>query len=182
VPSSARRGGKGRGLRIGLAVAVMAAALTGGAVWLGGKHIRPAAAPGAPTYGSQTGSGSTAPSTTAATHSALQQMPTPTPSAAPTPEAAALAPAVGVTGATLPRMEDFTTPGGETVVPRAAVAEIQRLLARLDFDPGPATGEMGQKTIEAIASYQAMAGMPADGKPSVALLEELREVAETAQR
>jgi membrane-bound lytic murein transglycosylase B len=79
-------------------------------------------------------------------------------------------------------MEDFTTAGGETVVPRADVAEIQRLLARLDFDPGPANGEMGQKTIEAIASYQAMAGMPADGKPSVALLEELREVAETAQR
>jgi hypothetical protein len=41
---------------------------------------------------------------------------------------------------------------------------------------------MGQETTEAIASYQAMAGMPADGKPSVALLEELREVAETAQR
>jgi localization factor PodJL len=76
--------------------------------------------------------------------------------------------------------EDLTT--GNADMPRAAVAEIQRLLARLDFDPGPADGVMGKKTVDAIAKYQAMAGMTADGRPSASLLEDLREVAGAATR
>ena len=70
----------------------------------------------------------------------------------------------------------------EPGLPRATLAEIQQLLSRLDFDPGPADGRMGKKTEEAIAKYQAMAGMAADGKPSAALLDDLRAVAGAAKR
>jgi localization factor PodJL len=71
---------------------------------------------------------------------------------------------------------------GAAPLPRATVAEIQRLLARLDFDPGSADGVMGKKTVDAISAYQTMAGMPTDGKPSAELLDELREVAGAAKR
>jgi localization factor PodJL len=81
----------------------------------------------------------------------------------------------------VPKVEEFTT-GDEAAMPRAAVAEIQRLLSRLDFDPGPADGVIGKKTRDAIARYQAMAGVNADGKPTASLLEELREVAGAAKR
>jgi TPR repeat protein len=73
-------------------------------------------------------------------------------------------------------------PVADAPLPRNAVAEIQRLLARLDFDPGPADGVIGRKTNRAIADYQRMAGMTVDGAPSAMLLEELRAVAEAAKR
>jgi localization factor PodJL len=81
----------------------------------------------------------------------------------------AVAPAAGPTTAAAP-------------LARSAIAEIQELLARLDFDPGPADGVIGRKTNQAIAAYQRMAGMTVDGQPSAALLEELREVAAAAKR
>lgn len=62
---------------------------------------------------------------------------------------------------------------------RAAIREIQRLLSRLSFDPGPADGVPGKRTASAIRLFQRFAGMPEDGKPSNALLEELRAVADT---
>ena len=86
------------------------------------------------------------------------------------------------TGTTVPQLDDFTTARVDVSLPRASVAEIQRLLSRLDFDPGPADGVAGRKTVDAIAKYQAMANMTVDGKPSVALLDDLREIASTAKR
>jgi peptidoglycan hydrolase-like protein with peptidoglycan-binding domain len=86
------------------------------------------------------------------------------------------------TGTTVPQLDDFTTARGDVSLSRASVAEIQRLLSRLDFDPGPADGVAGRKTVDAIAKYQAMANMTVDGKPSAALLDDLREIASTAKR
>jgi TPR repeat protein len=82
----------------------------------------------------------------------------------------------------IPRLDEFTTVGAEAPTPRALVSEIQRLLSRLDFDAGDADGVMGKKTTDAISAYQRMAGMTVDGKPSAALVEELREVAGRADR
>jgi membrane-bound lytic murein transglycosylase B len=58
------------------------------------------------------------------------------------------------------------------------IGEIQRLLGRLDFDPGSEAGVLTAETVEAIRSYQEMAGLPADGEANAALLEELRTVVE----
>jgi len=63
------------------------------------------------------------------------------------------------------------------VVDRAAIAEIQTLLASLRLYSAKADGAMGPRTAAAIKEFQAMAGMPTDGKPSIELLESLREVA-----
>ena len=59
----------------------------------------------------------------------------------------------------------------------AMVMEIKKLLGELDFQPGPMDGTLDDKTVAAIQSYQQTAGLPVDGKPSEALLEELRAVA-----
>ena len=61
--------------------------------------------------------------------------------------------------------------------PRDVLREIQALLARLRYDPGPADGAMGTRTRNAIRAFQAHAGQPVDGEPSVELLEALRAVA-----
>ncbi len=58
------------------------------------------------------------------------------------------------------------------------IGEVQRLLSRLDFDPGSETGVLTAETVAAIRSYQEMAGLPADGEANEALLEELRTVVE----
>lgn len=52
--------------------------------------------------------------------------------------------------------------------------ELQRLLARLGFDPGPIDGMVGPSTRAAIRRYQRHVGDPADGFASQALLAELR--------
>jgi TPR repeat protein len=62
---------------------------------------------------------------------------------------------------------------------RAEVRELQQLLRRLNFDPGPADGAIGKRTVEAIRLFQKFAGIESDGKPSVSLLEELRAVSKT---
>lgn len=49
------------------------------------------------------------------------------------------------------------------------VADVQRGLARLGYDPGPADGVAGEKTRRAIRRFQARAGLPVDGKVSEAL-------------
>lgn len=62
-------------------------------------------------------------------------------------------------------------------VRRRDIQEIQSLLARMKFDPGPADGQMGRRTADAIRLYQQFAGIKADGVPSLELLEEMRAVA-----
>lgn len=64
----------------------------------------------------------------------------------------------------------------------AGIAEIQRLLKSLDFDPGPADGKPGAKTTESIRLYQGMAELPVDGQVSQKLLDQIREVTGAPKR
>lgn len=65
---------------------------------------------------------------------------------------------------------------------RAEIRQIQTLLGRMNFNPGPADGQMGKRTADAIRLYQKFAGMDEDGAPSRELLEDLQAVAETMAR
>ena len=49
------------------------------------------------------------------------------------------------------------------------LAAIQRRLAELGYDPGPADGRAGPRTRAAIQAFQRARGLPADGEPSPAL-------------
>jgi Sel1 repeat/Putative peptidoglycan binding domain len=60
---------------------------------------------------------------------------------------------------------------------RATILDIQRLLKRFRFDPGPPDGAPGPRTRQAISLFERFAGRPATGEPSAALLAELRAVA-----
>jgi hypothetical protein len=62
------------------------------------------------------------------------------------------------------------------VVDRGAIMEMQKLLTALKIYNGTADGAAGPRTSAAIREFQAMAGMPVDGKPSIELLDNLREV------
>jgi Flp pilus assembly protein TadD len=59
---------------------------------------------------------------------------------------------------------------------RADRREIERLLARFDFAPGPVDGRIDGRSRAAIRKFQKIAGLDATGQPSPALLTELREV------
>ena len=59
-------------------------------------------------------------------------------------------------------------------VERGTLREIQEQLARLRIEPGGTDGRMGQRTAAAIRRFQKSAGLPEDGKPGQALLEQLR--------
>ena len=59
----------------------------------------------------------------------------------------------------------------------AMVLETKQLLLKLDFQPGPMNGTLDPATVAAIEAYQEAAGLPIDGQPSQALLEDLRSVA-----
>ncbi len=77
-----------------------------------------------------------------------------------------------------PLMASIGLPAG--AAPREApamVREIKQLLHRLHFQPGPLDGNLDPTTEAAIRAYQAMAGVPVDGRPSAALLDDLRAVA-----
>ena len=54
--------------------------------------------------------------------------------------------------------------------------EMERLLARLDLQPSRADGIVDQRTRSAIRLYQEIAGLPVDGRPTPALLADMREV------
>src|SRR6185312_3862010 len=54
------------------------------------------------------------------------------------------------------------------------LADMQWQLAVHGYDPGAADGSVGPHTQEAIQQYQADAGLPVDGQPSVKLLEHLQ--------
>jgi S1-C subfamily serine protease len=60
--------------------------------------------------------------------------------------------------------------------PTALVASIQSLLARLGYDPGPATGIVGLKTNIAISAFQKSQGERGDGLPSEAVRARLERV------
>lgn len=56
----------------------------------------------------------------------------------------------------------------------AELQEIETLLDQLGFPPGAADGAIDAEAEAAIRDFQVTAGLPVDGAPSAALLEELR--------
>ncbi len=62
----------------------------------------------------------------------------------------------------------------------AMIIETKQLLQKLEFNPGPINGTLDPATVAAIEAYQETAGLPVDGQPSQALLDELRSVANPA--
>ncbi len=66
-------------------------------------------------------------------------------------------------------------PANERPLRREEVVELQNLLVVRGFDPGEPDGIMGSRTRAAIRAYQLSAKLPADGYPTVQLLEGLRQ-------
>ena len=62
-------------------------------------------------------------------------------------------------------------PAGMTT---AEIAELQTLLTQLGYDTGGVDGVAGPRTRAAVAAVQTQLGLPADGVPTVELLERLR--------
>lgn len=58
---------------------------------------------------------------------------------------------------------------------REQAIALQRCLMARGYDTGGADGLLGRLTREAIRAYQAQAGLPVDGYPSMGLLERLRQ-------
>lgn len=57
---------------------------------------------------------------------------------------------------------------------REQAMEIQQRLTQLGFNPGEADGVLGSRTRSAIRAYQVASKLPADGYPSISLLEQLQ--------
>ncbi|MCP5366834.1 MAG: peptidoglycan-binding protein [Hyphomicrobiales bacterium] len=57
---------------------------------------------------------------------------------------------------------------------RPVVAETQRMLAELGYDPGPADGVMKPRTRTALAAYQSDSGLPVNGRMTRRVVERLR--------
>lgn len=64
--------------------------------------------------------------------------------------------------------------GGAGALSPASMRELQQLLAKAGYDPGPADGVAGSKTWSAISHYQSDRGLRVTGTPSAELLEQLR--------
>lgn len=60
-----------------------------------------------------------------------------------------------------------------SVGPVDPVAQVQALLARRGYNPGPADGHMGSKTRDAITAFQAAAGLPPTGEVDDRLIQAL---------
>jgi peptidoglycan hydrolase-like protein with peptidoglycan-binding domain len=84
------------------------------------------------------------------------------------------------------RMEvDAPDSGGRTIQLKfdPVVENVQRELASAGYYKGPIDGVIGRKTRQAIAAYQAAAGIEPDGKPSADLVDHIkftREVSEAS--
>jgi localization factor PodJL len=72
-----------------------------------------------------------------------------------------------------PRANGEFGPRSWEVAPREQIAEIQRLLARLGYQPGEAQGEMGARTADAIRQFEQAHGFAVTGEPSAGLLRQL---------
>ena len=59
------------------------------------------------------------------------------------------------------------------------IRELEGLLARLGFDPGPVDGVLDAQTRTAIKGYQDLAALPVTGQAGWDLLDELRGVTES---
>lgn len=65
-------------------------------------------------------------------------------------------------------------PVGERQLGRQERIELQQLLTQKGFEPGKADGIIGANTRKAVRAFQQQQQQPADGYPSVELLQELR--------
>lgn len=72
---------------------------------------------------------------------------------------------------TAPVTPRFATP----VRGRQTVAEAQRLLAGMGYDPGPVNGVLGPQTRQAIEAFQRTNGLGTDGRMTRALVASLRQ-------
>ncbi len=105
-------------------------------------------------------------------------------SAPAAPEAAAMpeAPPAPPPATTEAAAFEAAAPPPAPALPRepgdAGIREIERLLQRLSFTPGPVDGTLDPATQEAIREYEATAGLPVTGLPSESLLDELRAVSD----
>ncbi|MEY2978475.1 MAG: peptidoglycan-binding domain-containing protein [Prochlorotrichaceae cyanobacterium] len=61
----------------------------------------------------------------------------------------------------------------ETAQANPVTAQLQRDLAALGYDPGPIDGIFGDRTSAALSAFQANAGLPVNGVPSIDTLEAL---------
>ena len=111
---------------------------------------------------------------------AAQSAPAPEPEPEPEPEVAARPEPEPTSGFDLDHMiarlvyKDGTGGAPAGAGPdRELVLAVQRQLARIGLDPGPLDGQLGARTSEAILVYQGVRGLPADGRPSRALLDRL---------
>jgi hypothetical protein len=59
---------------------------------------------------------------------------------------------------------------------RAQLADVQRRLQALGFEPGPIDGLMGPMTANAVRQFQAAQGLPVTGQPDEATVAKLREL------
>ncbi|MGK9235241.1 peptidoglycan-binding domain-containing protein, partial [Inquilinus limosus] len=59
----------------------------------------------------------------------------------------------------------------------AQIREIQQLLTMMNYDAGPADGQLGSKTRNAIGAFQRRQKLPVTRRPSAELLEALRRAA-----
>lgn len=100
------------------------------------------------------------------------------------PNAASLAVAARLASAVAPGAGGGSAgaPDADRSLDRRETAELQRLLARLDFAPGSADGVAGRRTVAAIRLYQEFAGLPVDGKATLRLLDDVRDVSKTVRR
>lgn len=84
--------------------------------------------------------------------------------------------------ATAPPASTAAVKPPDVAIGRAEIRQIQTLLSRMNFNPGPVDGQMGERTADAIRLYQKFAGMEEDGAPSRELLEDLRAVSESMSK
>lgn len=98
-----------------------------------------------------------------------------TPSAvANTEKMAAITPSAGQTDGSPAPLK--TSQGNAKPLDATDIAELQRLLRRLDIASDAPDGKLGPQTVDAIKMYQRFAGLPVDGQPTAILLSDLKQV------
>ena len=70
---------------------------------------------------------------------------------------------------------DDASPSISVADRQALVAKIQTLLADAGYDPGPADGVVGRKTVDAVRAYQQKAGVPVTGQIDKTLVASLSD-------
>ncbi|HSO48063.1 MAG TPA: SEL1-like repeat protein, partial [Rhizobiaceae bacterium] len=60
-------------------------------------------------------------------------------------------------------------------VTRELIAKVQEQLAQIGFDPGPADGQIGARTTDAVKAFQKQEGLPVDGQITSELLQKLEQ-------